>query len=51
MKLFRKIDKKVKDMEDWHFKNTVFVGCLLVLGGFLYQIFGTLLIMIESNYK
>lgn len=48
VRLFHKIANTEKEMQKWHFRKPVFVGALLLIGGFIYQIIGTILILIGN---
>jgi len=48
MRILRNVDQTVRDMQRWYFKRTVFTGVIFLLGGFLYQIIGTILVILEN---
>jgi len=48
MLILKKVDETVRDMKHWYFKGPVFVGVVFLLGGFLYQIIGTILLILEN---
>ena len=47
--MLKKIDKAVQNMQRWYFKKIVFVGAIFLLGGFLYQIIGVALIILQAE--
>lgn len=49
MRLFERIDQTVSEMQRWYFKKPVFIGALLLIGGFIYQIIGTVLIILTET--
>jgi len=49
MRILKKIDRTVQNMQRWYFKKTVFVGAIFLLGGFLYQIIGIALIILRPE--
>ena len=51
MRILKNVDERVREMRRWYFKGTVFVGVIVLLTGFLYQLIGTILGVLENSGK
>ena len=49
LRAYRLLETVQTGSQRWHFNRMTFVGILLLLGGFLYQIIGVLMILLTEN--